>query len=151
MSGCWWNIQVQQWNSLSPQSVVTVTMPIINTKIELNKELKLVTSATSGSSLERARQEGLHCLPGQARTSLNNAPLQKYLREALLAPNLNKIAVYLWLVRMINVLMNRGHTLTIAQGGHARPWPHLPSPLPSGPRPQRYRYRKCLPSPRMAL
>lgn len=151
MGGCWWNIQVQQWNSLSPQSVVTVTMPIINTKIELNKELKLVTSTTNGNSLKRAREDDLDCLPGQARTSLNDAPLQKYLREALLAPNLNKIAVYLWLVRVINVLMSRGHTLTIAQGSHARPWPYLPPPLPSGPRPQRYCYRECLPSPRMAL
>lgn len=92
--------KVQHWNSLSPQSVVTVPMPIIDTKIELNKDLLLVTSATGGNSLHRARQEGLHCLPGQARTSLSNAPLQKYLREALLAPNLNRIAVYLWLVRM---------------------------------------------------
>lgn len=79
-------------------------MPIIDTKIELNKDLLLVTSATSGNSLGRARENDLHCLPGQARTSLDNAPLQKYLGEALLAPNLNKIAVYLWLVRMINVL-----------------------------------------------
>lgn len=132
--------KVQHWNSLSPQSVVTVIMPIIHTKIELNKDLSLITSGTGENSLHRARQDELHCLPGQARTSLDNAPLKKYLREALLAPNLDKIALYLWLVRMINDLRSREHMLTTAQGSHARQWPHLPPPLSSGPRSPRYRY-----------
>lgn len=126
-------------------------MPIINIKIELNKDLSLVTSATGESSLHRAGKDALQYLPGQARTSLDKAPLKKYLREALSAPNLDKIAPYLWLVRMINDLVSREHMLTIALGSHTRPWPHLPPPLPSGPRPQHYRYRECLPSPRMAL
>jgi hypothetical protein len=76
-------------------------MPIIDTKIELNKDLSLFISADGENSLRRARQDDRHCLPGQGRTSLENAPLKKYLGEALLAPNLDKIAPYLWLVRMI--------------------------------------------------
>jgi hypothetical protein len=77
-------------------------MPIVDTKIELNKNLSLTTSANGETSLRRTGQDGPHSLPGQARTSLDNAPLKKYLREALLAPNLDKIAPYLWLVRIIN-------------------------------------------------
>jgi hypothetical protein len=76
-------------------------MPIINTKIELNKDLSLVTSANGENNLRRAGQNGLKSLPGQARTPLDNDPLKKYLKEALLAPNLDKIAPYLWLVRII--------------------------------------------------
>ncbi|KAH6705266.1 hypothetical protein BKA61DRAFT_617248 [Leptodontidium sp. MPI-SDFR-AT-0119] len=72
-------------------------MPIIDTKIELNKDLSIYISADGENSLRRARQDDWHCLPGQGRTSLENAPLKKYLREALLAPNLDKIAPYLWL------------------------------------------------------
>jgi hypothetical protein len=82
-----------------------VTMPIINTDIELNKDLFLVTSANGVNSLHRSGQDGLHSLPGQARTSLDNDPLQEYLKEALLAPNLDEIAPYLWLVRVINDLL----------------------------------------------
>lgn len=81
-------------------------MSIINTELELNKDLSLITSATGENCLHRARQGDLHCLPGQARTSLDNAPLKKYLREELLAPNLDKIAPYLWLVRATNGLMS---------------------------------------------
>jgi hypothetical protein len=76
-------------------------MPIIDTKIELNKDLSLFISADGENSLRRARQDDRHCHPGQGRTSLENAPLKKYLGEALLAPNLDKIAPYLWLVRLI--------------------------------------------------
>ncbi|CZR57786.1 uncharacterized protein PAC_07675 [Phialocephala subalpina] len=72
-------------------------MPIVDTKIELNNNLSLTTSANGETSLRRTGQDGPHSLPGQARTSLDNAPLKKYLREALLAPNLDKIAPYLWL------------------------------------------------------
>lgn len=70
-------------------------MPIVDIKVELNKDLVLVTSANGESSLRRAGQDRPHSLPGQARTSLHNAPLQKYLREALLAPNLDRLAPYL--------------------------------------------------------
>ncbi|PVH69561.1 hypothetical protein DL98DRAFT_661624 [Cadophora sp. DSE1049] len=72
-------------------------MPIINNQIELNKDLSLVTSANGENNLRRVDRDCPHSLPGQARTSLNNAPLKKYLREAHLAPNLDKIAPYLWL------------------------------------------------------
>jgi hypothetical protein len=78
-------------------------MPIIDTKIELNKDLSFFISANGENSLRRAHQDDRHCLPGQARTSLENVSLKKYLREALLAPNLDKIAPYLWLVRMIMI------------------------------------------------
>jgi hypothetical protein len=81
-------------------------MPIIDTKIELNKDLSFVTSANGQNSLHRAGQDSLHCLPGQARISLDNTPLNKYLREALLAPNLDKIAPYLSLVRIVNDFMS---------------------------------------------
>jgi hypothetical protein len=77
-----------------------VTMPIIDTKIELNKDLAFITSANGENSLHRTRQDDPDCLPGQARISLDNAPLNEYLKEALLAPNLDKIAPYLWLVCM---------------------------------------------------
>jgi hypothetical protein len=80
-------------------------MPIVDTKIELNKDLSLITSANSENSLSRIGQDDPHSLPGQARTSLDNAALKEYLREALLAPNLDKIAPYLWLVRKINDLI----------------------------------------------
>ncbi len=85
-------------------TTTTTTMSIINTKIELNKNLSLITSANGENSLRRAGQDGPNSLPGQARTSLDNAPLKKYLREALLAPNLDNIAPYLWLVGMTNDL-----------------------------------------------
>lgn len=75
-------------------------MPIIDTKIELNKDLSHFISAAGENSLSRARQDDRNFLPGQARTSLDNACLKKYLQEALLAPNLDKIAPYLWLVCM---------------------------------------------------
>jgi hypothetical protein len=81
-------------------------MPIIDTNIELNKDLSLIISANGQNSLYRTGQDRLQCLPGQARVSLNNTPLNKYLREALLAPNLDKIAPYLSLVRMANDLMS---------------------------------------------
>jgi hypothetical protein len=81
-------------------------IPIIETEFELNRDLTLITSATSENCLHRARQGDLHCLPGQARTSFNNAPLKKYLREALIAPNIDRIALYLYLVRTINGLTN---------------------------------------------
>jgi hypothetical protein len=70
-------------------------MPIINTEFELKKDVTLITSATGENCLHRARQGDLHYLPGQARTSLNNALLKKNLREALIAPNLDSIALHL--------------------------------------------------------
>jgi hypothetical protein len=76
-------------------------MSIINTEIELNKDLSLNTSADGESSLRRARKDAPHSLPGQARTSLDNASLKEYLRKAFLTPNLDKIAPYLWLVRIV--------------------------------------------------
>ncbi|KFY61925.1 hypothetical protein V496_04797 [Pseudogymnoascus sp. VKM F-4515 (FW-2607)] len=101
-------------------------MPIINTEIELNRELLLVTSTTDGNSLRRAREDDLDCLPGQARTSLNDAPLQKYLREALLAPYLNKIAVYLWLavtpdhghISPLHFQAARGRSVTVTENAY---------------------------------
>ncbi|KFY80619.1 hypothetical protein V499_00550 [Pseudogymnoascus sp. VKM F-103] len=101
-------------------------MPIIDTKIELNKDLSLVTSATGENSLHRAREDDLHCLPGQARTSLDNAPLKKYLREALLAPNLDKIALYLWLavtpdsghISPLHFQAARGRSVTVTENAY---------------------------------
>ena len=81
-------------------------MPIINTETELNKSLAFVTSANGENNLHRAGQDDPHSLPGQARTSLDNAPLRKYLRKALLVPNLDKIAPYLWLVRLTRDFMS---------------------------------------------
>ena len=77
-----------------------MTMPLIDSNIELNKDLSLVTSGNE-HSLRRTGQDDPNCLPGQARVSLENAPLKKYLRDALLAPNLDKIAPHLWLVRLM--------------------------------------------------
>jgi hypothetical protein len=100
-------------------------MPIINTKEELNKDLCLVTSANGENSLHRAGQDHLHSLPGQARISLDNVPLQEYLRKTLLAPKLDKIAPYLWLVR------NRYHFLSCVYANYY-PRPLLPI-MPTSP------------------
>jgi len=130
-------------------------MPIIDTEIELNKDLSFVTlangenSENSENSLRRTSQDSLHCLPGQARISLENAPLNKYLRGELLTPSLDKIAPYLSLVRMVNG--NELHMLTVTQGVHTRLCSYLRPPLPSLSRPQCCRYRKCLSPPRMVL
>ncbi|KAF2787255.1 hypothetical protein K505DRAFT_379712 [Melanomma pulvis-pyrius CBS 109.77] len=101
-------------------------MSIIDTKVELNKDLILVTLANGESSLHRAGQDRLHSLPGQARTSLDNAPLQKYLREALLSPNLDKIAPYLWLaftpdhahISPLHLQAARGRSIIVAENVH---------------------------------
>jgi len=124
-------------------------MAIIDPKIELNKDLSLVRLTNGENNLCRTGQDNTNSLPGQARTSLDNAPLKKYLREALLTPNLDKMAPYFWLVRVISNLM--GCIITIILGVHARLRSHLRPPLPSCSRTQRYRYRKCLSPPCVAL
>jgi hypothetical protein len=83
-------------------------MPIIDTKIELNEDLALFTAASGEISLCRTRKNHLHSFFGQARTSLDNAAVKEYLREALLAQSLDKIAPYLWLVRTIDRIANYG-------------------------------------------
>jgi hypothetical protein len=57
-------------------------MPIIQADVELNKDLSLDTS--NGQSLRRVGQGHPHSLPGQARSPLDNAFLQDYLRKVLL-------------------------------------------------------------------
>ncbi|KAH8587266.1 hypothetical protein B0O99DRAFT_642180 [Bisporella sp. PMI_857] len=97
-------------------------MPIINTQIELNKDLSLVVS-NGENNLRRAGQTDLKSLPGQARTSLDNDTLKKYLNEALLAPNLDKMAPYFWLaftpdhahISPLHLQAARGRSVIVAE------------------------------------
>ena len=72
-------------------------MSLVQENVELNKELSF-TKSGGEFKLQQSRINPLDSLPGQARISLQNGPLKKYLRKAFLVPNLNKLAPYLWLV-----------------------------------------------------
>jgi hypothetical protein len=74
-------------------------MPTIDGKTELNKDLILVPLTSGENGLQRAGQQCPQSLPGQARVSLDRGPLQEYLREEFLVPDLDRMAPYLWLVR----------------------------------------------------